>query len=69
MTVRFEFEMSDADAETLIDVLRCAKTRALYEAGKCIAKGSEKQAGWFNRHAAYIDGLRATVAAGSTRVE
>ena len=69
MTVRFEFEMSDVDAEYLIDVLRSAKTRALYEAGKCIAAGREKHADWYNRHADYLDNLRATVSGGSTRVE
>lgn len=69
MTVRFEFEMSDVDAEYLIDMLRSAKTRALHEAGKCIAAGREKHADWFNRHADYLDRLRATVSGGSTRVE
>lgn len=69
MTVRFEFELSDTDAENLIDILRREHTRSMHEAGQCIAKGREKQADWFNRYADYIDELRAKVSAGSTRVE
>lgn len=69
MTVRFEFELSDKDAENLIDVLRREQTRSLHDAGSAIAKGNEKQAGWFNRYADYIDELKNTVATGSTRVE
>lgn len=69
MTVRFEFELSDKDAENLIDILRREHTRSMHEAGQCIAKDREKQADWFNRYSDYVDELRAKVSAGSTRVK
>ena len=69
MTVRFEFEMSDVDAENLLNVLQSARTRAMADAGRCLAKGDEGLAGWLNQHADYLAELKNTVATGSTRVE
>ena len=69
MTVRFEFELSDTDAENLLDILRREQVRSLHEASQSIAKGREKQADWFNSHADYVNELRNKVLSGNTRVE
>lgn len=69
MTVRFEFELSDVDAENLLDILHSQYTRTLLNQERAMVKEQTAEAGWYSRHAEYIAQLKAKIAAGSSRAE
>lgn len=69
MAVRFDFVVSDIDAENLMSVLRSASVRTLCDARTAIVNGMMAEADWHNRHADYLDGLREKIASSSVRVE
>ena len=69
MTVRFEFELGDVDAENLLDILHSEYTRTLLKQQGAMVKSQTAEAGWYSRHAEYIAQLKAKVAAGSSRAD
>ena len=69
MTVRFEFELSDVDAENLLDILHSEYTRTLLNQERAMVKEQTAEAGWYSRHAEYIAQLKAKIAAGSSRAQ
>ena len=69
MAVRFEFELSDRDAENLLGFLHAAYTRELVAASSALSRDQAGEAAWYNRSADYIAQLKKIVAEGSSRVE
>lgn len=72
MTVKFEFTISDMDAENILGILQDAATNARYKAQLFISKNmtetDQSCVDCFNNHADYLVKLRTEMAAGSTRV-
>lgn len=64
MTIRFEFELSDTDAENLMDIMNKEKTRCQMAIIKCIGSGNKAEADWYRRHVDYIDELKKKILAG-----
>jgi hypothetical protein len=71
--VKFEFTLSDVDAENLIGILHNEQVRCL-DRGRGFIKRDMSPSDtanleWYNAHADYLEGLKKKIAAGSTRVE
>lgn len=72
MAVKFEFILSDVDAQNLVSILKDERTRMLVQAGKHMVQTgqvAEANAAWYNRHADYLEELTKKILAGNTRVE
>ena len=69
MTVRFEFELSDTDAENLMDIINKEKARCQMSIIKCIGSGNQAEADWCRRHVAYIDELKKKILAGQKNTD
>ena len=55
MSVKFEFIMDDADAETLFNIIRAAAAKEQQEATRSMVQGkSTRLTEYFKRDAAYI---------------
>jgi hypothetical protein len=76
--IKFEFTLSDVDAQNLISILHDEQVRMLNKALVFLAKVNEHcgnhraaqaNVDWYNAHADYLEGLKKKIAAGSTRVE
>ena len=64
--VKFEFTVSDVDAENISNILFSAYLDAQEEYFNLLDKG-DGSAEWFKRHAEYVKKLHETVSAGSSR--
>ena len=76
--IKFEFTLSDVDAQNLISILQDEQVRCLARAREFLDKVNEHggnhraaqaNVDWYNAHADYLEGLKKKIAAGSTRVE
>lgn len=71
--VKFEFTLSDVDAENLIGILHDAQLDARYKAQKFIkqkmSRVDQANLDWYNAHADYLQALKEKILAGNTRVE
>lgn len=66
--IRFEFELSEIDAENFMQMLDMAINHAVESASDAQWDGKQEEAEWFWKHAEYLRGLKLVVAKGSTRV-
>ena len=69
MTVKFEFTLSDVDAENMIDMFNMHKNKMLFKAVSFLAKNDNQMADWYNRQADYVEELKQKILAGNTRVD
>ena len=60
--VRFEFTLSDIDASNLVDIIQEEKARIL-----ALALDDLENMDWYKKHADYLENMKQTVIAGSTR--
>lgn len=71
--VKFEFTLSDVDAENLIGILQEEQVRARIKAQRFIKQDMSQvhqvNLDWYNAHADYLEGLKKKIASSSTRVE
>lgn len=70
--VKFEFTLSDVDAENLIGVLHDEQERTRAKARKYIKPDmsdvDQANANWYTAHADYLEELKQKVLGGNTRV-
>lgn len=66
MTVRFQFTLSDIDAENLINIVRDDYLRTLEMARR---EKDPAIADWYRRNAEYVDGIRKIMVDGTSRIE
>ena len=69
MTVKFEFTLSDVDAENMIDIFNMHKNKMLFKAVSFITKSDDQMADWYNRQADYAEELKQKILAGNTKVD
>jgi hypothetical protein len=60
--VRFEFTLSDIDASNLVDIIQGEKVRIL-----ALALDDLENMDWYKKQADYLENMKQTVVAGSTR--
>lgn len=70
--VRFEFTLSDVDAENLIGILRDEQERSRAKAREYLSEDmtdvDQANVKWYTAHADYLEELRQRVLGGNTRV-
>ena len=69
MAVKFEFTLSDVDAENMIDMINTYKNQMLFKAVSFLSKNNSQMADWYNRQADYAEELKQKILAGNTRVD
>lgn len=69
MAVKFEFTLSDVDAENMIDMFNAHKNQMLFKAGSFLAKNDDQMAYWYNCQSDYVEELKQKILAGNTRVD
>lgn len=69
MAVKFEFTLSDVDAENMIDMFNMHKNQMLFKAVSFLSKNDDKMADWYNRQADYVEELKQKILAGNSRVD
>ena len=71
--IKFEFTLSDIDAQNLIDCINTAKVTAMETSASFIKESmtnvDETNMHWYKDHAEYLDGLKQQVTHGSTRIK
>lgn len=70
--VKFEFILSDEDAEYLIGLINSAKFDSLEQA-QCLSMSpiselDKKTAKWYSSHAEYLDTLKEKILSGNSRI-
>jgi hypothetical protein len=60
--VKFEFTLDDQDAENLMDIIQSEKVRVM-----AMSLDNPNNASWYSSHADYIENIKQTILAGSSR--
>lgn len=73
MTIKFEFTLEDAEAETLVELLNNERQRMINESRKALSTGPEEKrqaiSDWCLNHGAYLDKIKKKVLSGQTRIQ